>query len=395
MQAYLEPIIIGILIILLILFISVWLWVWQPKQKLLFVATCCAVGGTLMIGVHYFIIHQTDLYGTWLYEVLQIWRTESYAWSIGIIVSIMGLLITIAVEKIINYYRPPMTVTIGQSRRALFKKIGIAVPAVTIGGSSVVAFDGQYRIEVTHHELAFPRLPQYLHNYRLAQISDVHIGPCIDLQEFDRIMDYVLAEKPQRLLITGDLIDTLEWLPNLCERINKLVPQFPDGIDYILGNHEHFRDVTRVTKALRNTSMRVLVNENYQLNKNAGIDDRPVYLAGVDYNMNRNRIACRQEMMEQALAGIPDDAFVLLMAHHPEFFTEAMTRNIPMTFSGHTHGGQINILGLNVVPIGTPYVKGMYVHGTSCCYVNRGSGHWWPIRINCPREISIFTFRSQ
>jgi len=44
------------------------------------------------------------------------------------------------------------------------------------------------------------------------------------------------------------------------------------------------------------------------------------------------------------------------------------------------------------VPIGTPYVKGRYTEKNSVCYVNNGSGHWFPIRINCPREITVITF---
>ena len=65
---------------------------------------------------------------------------------------------------------------------------------------------------------------------------------------------------------------------------------------------------------------------------------------------------------------------------------------IPLTLSGHTHGGQIVFMGMPLVPTGTPYTKGRYVEEQSVCYVNNGTGHWFPIRINCPREITVITF---
>ena len=97
-------------------------------------------------------------------------------------------------------------------------------------------------------------------------------------------------------------------------------------------------------------------------------------------------------MIDKALSGIPDYAFVILLAHHPEFFEEAIECKIPLTLSGHTHGGQIVFMGMPLVPTGTPYTKGRYVEEQSVCYVNNGSGHWFPIRINCPREITVITF---
>ena len=47
--------------------------------------------------------------------------------------------------------------------------------------------------------------------------------------------------------------------------------------------------------------------------------------------------------------------------NHPEFFEEAIERKIPLTLSGHTHGGQIVFMGMPLVPTGTPYTKGRYV----------------------------------
>ena len=60
--------------------------------------------------------------------------------------------------------------------------------------------------------------------------------------------------------------------------------------------------------------------------------------------------------------------------------------------AGHTHGGQIVIGGEPVVPVGTKFWKGMYRDSWKYGYVNNGSGHWFPVRYNCPREITLYTF---
>ena len=134
-------------------------------------------------------------------------------------------------------------------------------------------------------------------------------------------------------------------------------------------------------------SMRVFRNSSLRLSGGSW----PVYLAGVDYSFARSQ-AQRESYLDAALEGVPQEAFVVLLAHHPDFIGNAFKRNIPVTLSGHTHGGQINVADNSLVPVGTPYWKGMYRDGNNYGYVNNGTGHWFPVRMNCPREISIFRF---
>ena len=262
------------------------------------------------------------------------------------------------------------------------------MPAVTAGGGVVRAYEGAKEVQVNHIDLVFRSLPEYLKDYKLAQISDVHIGPFIDLKDFDKITQTVLNEKPDRLVITGDLIDDLDFLNPLCGRLEELFPKIPDGIDYILGNHEYFKNLPRVLEAFSGISM--LMHRNSSLRLSGG--SWPVYLAGVEYSFDRSGEQ-RETYLKEALANVPSEAFTILLAHHPDFIENAFAHNIPVTLSGHTHGGQIVVGGTALVPVGTKYFKGMYRDGTKYGYVNNGTGHWFPVRYNCPREITIFTFR--
>lgn len=220
------------------------------------------------------------------------------------------------------------------------------------------------------------------------QLSDVHIGAFIDMDNFDNLVSTVLAQRPNRLVITGDLIDDLDRLPALCKRLEALAPLIPDGIDYIYGNHEHFRNYKLVKEMLAKSPMRILDNANERIFDGP----HPVYIAGVNYDLKRDP-QVRQAYMKEAMAGIPQGAFIILLAHHPEFFDNALEYGVDLTLAGHTHGGQMVLANQALVPVGTPYVKGRYEKVGKFCYVNSGAGHWYPVRINCPREITVINLR--
>lgn len=380
-------IMIGSIIFLLSLFWWLVMQLWQPKRKKLATIVYILVILNILLGIRYYIIYQVDIYYHYLYTFWESWRTGTYGVFFGFILAIPILAIISVVTWLVNRMSKNVDPAVGRSRRKLLRTAAVAIPMATTGASVATAISGQDYIETTYEQFDFPNLPAPLRNYKMVQISDVHMGPSIDLDDVKAIFQRVIAERPDRLIITGDLIDKLDWLPALCAEIRNLAQYIPDGIDYILGNHEHFRNVDAILDAFRTeTPMRILINESEEIFPN-------VYLAGVDYDLERDKTE-RESMLDQALSGIPKDAFVILLAHHPEFFDQAQERHIPLTLSGHTHGGQINVLGEPVVPVGTPYVKGRYTSddGTMYCYVNNGTGHWFPVRVNCPREITVITF---
>lgn len=378
----------AILIIGLVGFWTLFLNLWKPKKKWPAWVGYIIIIGAWFAAIRYYILNQVDLYGTMYYPLMNLFRTESYGFLFGLFLAIpvfivLGLLYW-AVNKI--WSKTPEENRTG--RRAFFRTAATVVPLATIGGSSYAAYVGQHEIEVTHESFGYTNLPPGLKDYKIVQLSDIHVGPSIDLDDLDEILKLALVEKPNRVVITGDLIDKLAWLPQVCERLTTFAKQISDGVDFILGNHEYHHDVNKVLDELKhNTPMNILVNSNIQIMGGK----QPVYIAGVAYDNDREKEK-REAMIDKALSGIPDYAFVILLAHHPEFFEEAIERKIPLTLSGHTHGGQIVFMGMPLVPTGTPYTKGRYVEEQSVCYVNNGSGHWFPIRINCPREITVITF---
>ena len=379
------------LVVLAIAFLGFWglyLYLWKPKKLWpAWLAYILVVAGWFC-AVRYYFLYQVDLYGTPWYEWLNLFRTESYGVVFAIFLCIPVFIILALIYALVNRISHKVPVEERTGRRAFFRTVGTLVPLAAMGGAGYAAYEGQREIVVTHESFGYTNLPPGLTDYKIVQLSDIHIGPSIDLDGFDEILRLALLEHPNRVVITGDLIDKIQWLSEVCDRLKVFAKQIPDGVDYILGNHEFHHDVNKIVDDIKTkTPLNVLINDNIQIMGGK----QPVYIAGVSYD-NERRKENREAMIDKALSGIPNNAFVILLAHHPEFFDEAIERNVPLTLSGHTHGGQIILFGMTWVPIGTPYVKGRYTEKNSVCYVNNGSGHWFPIRINCPREITVITF---
>ena len=274
-----------------------------------------------------------------------------------------------------------------ESRRNFFKRTAVVVPAVVGVTGSVAAFQGNNELQLRKIQLALKDRPEVLKGYKIGQLSDVHIGPFIGMDKLKEMVDAVVSEHPNRLVITGDLIDDLGYLDEVADYIDSRVKDFPDGIDYILGNHEYRVDVELVWKRLSQTKMHMYRNSHQQILGGS----RPVYLVGMDYHFKDDVQEENVRLLDIAMKGIPDNGYPILLAHHPNYIPEAFRRHIPLTLSGHTHGGQINLWGTNLVPVYKPYWKGLYEEQGLFAYVSRGSGHWFPVRLNCAREVTVFT----
>jgi predicted MPP superfamily phosphohydrolase len=123
-------------------------------------------------------------------------------------------------------------------------------------------------------------------------------------------------------------------------------------------------------------------------------------------NDTRTRLGVRGESLE--LAGVrfwtrkPADiarvlrgaaGTTLLLAHDPRRLTEAAALGVPAVLSGHTHGGQVVLPGLDIANRRRfPVLQGLGAKNDTSIFVSRGVGTVYvPVRINCPPEVAILT----
>ena len=294
---------------------------------------------------------------------------------------ILGIMVAVALT--LRHFWQGANVPFDPSRRHLlgnFALYPLAAAAVPVYGA---AYE---RNTLAIREFTIPVKGNFT-PYRIAQISDVHLGPFFSLEDLTELLEKSAAVKADALVITGDLFDDEGQNEEAAGIVDKYVPRFPDGIYFCWGNHEYYRNIPKIRQYLSRTSVKVLRNDSVLARKG----DTPLYFAGTDYPMDRAHFdELRDRYAEEALKDIPDNAVTVLLAHHPEFIDNGAAAGVKLTLTGHTHGCQFGLFGVPLFPI-FRYTRGMVEHGDSFGYVHSGNGSWFPVRIGCPPEIAVFT----
>ena len=212
------------------------------------------------------------------------------------------------------------------------------------------------RLHVRDVPLALPGWPSSLTGLRVAVVGDVHAGcPWVDLDRVRAVVDRVVAARPDVVLLLGDhLADVvggthLEPEP-VADALAGLLAAGP--VVGVLGNHDWYAGGHRVRRALEQAGLPVLEESARPV-----LDGR-LWIAGVGDLWERT------PSVEQALAEVPTDAPVILLTHNPDVVVD-VPAHVPLVLAGHTHGGQIRLLGRGV-------------HKVSERSANRWTHGWYP-----------------
>ncbi len=310
-----------------------------------------------------------------------------------LICGILVILIWIGRAIYRKFHKP--TAFSAERRRAL--RWGLFAPimalAVSLYGNRIE------RMQIVDHRFDIPikKLPPELEGFTVAQISDVHLGAYFSLERLEKLLQRIANEKPDALAITGDIFDNVSMNDKAIQIVNNFCDKFKHGIFYIHGNHEHFRGIARIEAALAQTNIHMLINRAENVTSNlymVGVDyppAAPVMKSGGRAEADEHFYRQKREYLARALENVPFGSVAILLAHHPEFFDDAINKKIPLTLTGHTHGTQI--WGLHLLNF-FKYSRGMYQVDDSYLYVNVGVGSWFPMRLGCSPEISWFTLRA-
>jgi hypothetical protein len=245
-------------------------------------------------------------------------------------------------------------------------------------------------INISNLSIPLSRLPVEFDGYRIAHLSDFHLGTYLGEQDIIEIVDIVNQLEPDLIAITGDFVNSNpeRYAPILIQALSKL--RAADYAVAVLGNHDHYTDSKLIREVLQKSNIIELRNRIHPIQRNMAY----LYLAGIDDYLTRN------DDLQSVIDQIPDEkSSVILLAHEPDFADiTAKSGKFDMQISGHTHGGQIclPILGNLYLPrLGRKYPAGKYHVDDMVLYTNRGLGtSWLKLRYNCPPEISVFTLSS-
>jgi predicted MPP superfamily phosphohydrolase len=259
-----------------------------------------------------------------------------------------------------------------------------AATTVGIGMANALGPPDLLRVPVRLRKLA-----PAMDGFRIAVVSDIHLGPLTGPAHTERIVRMINETSPDLVAIVGDLVDgTVDELGPAAEPLRNLVSR--EGTFFVTGNHEYFTgDPTAWLRELEKWGVQPLRNENTVIRRGDGAFD----LAGV--NDVSGRSIDDGPDFDRALKGRDSSRPTVLLAHQPVQVSDAAARGVDLQLSGHTHGGQLWPFHY-VVGLQQGAVAGMSTVDGTQLYVTRGAGFWGPpVRVGAPPDITLLSLHGE
>ncbi len=273
-------------------------------------------------------------------------------------------------------------------RRQATRRLFLRLTGTVLGVGAATVVEARYiepnAVEVTHHTVFLPDLPEELDGRTVVQLTDLHRGQNTPDATIQQAVAAAAELDPDLVVLTGDFVDhdPRDAIP-LAEMLKPLKARL--GVWGCLGNHDYHGNAEKVADHLTaQGGVRLLRNANHQIAPGlwiAGIED---LVRGIPDTA-------------KALDGIPENAATLFLTHNPVGVWSCSDKP-HLILSGHTHGGQILIPGMTprLPPgmTGFPLVAGWGVFDRARLYVSRGVGmSMLPLRLRCRPEVAHFTLR--
>jgi predicted MPP superfamily phosphohydrolase len=297
-------------------------------------------------------------------------------WYIASIYITIGLLFLHAVklsDRWWKWYPERLRAHLPPCRFWAFALILAAAPLLLIDGYH----NATYPV-VTHVDIHIPKTAGGRDSLTVVLMCDLHFGESIGKAHAQRYVSLCNAQKPDLVVIPGDVIDyESHWVvrEHLAEELRQI--RAPMGVYITLGNHEYRADRHAKRRWLKETGATVLVDS-------VAMPDPAFYLVGRDDAINKRRMPLAALMQD-----VDRSKPVILLDHQPVHLNEAVMNHVDLSLHGHTHNGQIwpNVLALKL------YYEcsyGYYRKGDTRFYVTSGIGFAGPpYRIGTRSELVV------
>lgn len=279
--------------------------------------------------------------------------------------------------------------------------LGLIIVYVMLYGS----FIGVRRLNVNHVEITLEKLPRAYDGYKLVLFSDAHVGAFTGWRKklLQRDIDSINAQKADAIVFAGDLQNLR---PSELYPVQDILRQLkaPDGVFSVLGNHDYsdyIKDDPAICAAneremqsrQRQFGWTLLMNEWKSINRGPRKEGRLVFAGMENYSL---KDSTQRADLKLTLAGIDPADCVILLQHDPSAWQQLILpeANVPLTLSGHTHGGQLSFFGLRATRMKGGEDYGLYHEGHHQLYVTCGIGGLLPFRFGVSPEIAVITLKS-
>jgi hypothetical protein len=300
------------------------------------------------------------------------------------------------------------------SRSAFLRKAGLIGGGIVFGGLFTGIIKWVHDYKIWNETVRIPNLPNSFEGLKIIQFSDFHLGSWVSNKDLQEAVDTMNEMEADLVFFTGDLVNfsTAEALPYQ-DILVQIKAKY--GVYCVLGNHDYGDYVNWKTKKQKEDNMRqmyklykdmgwkLLRNENDIINDNGN----ELAIIGVENWGSMGRFPKHGDL-SKAIKGVENIPVKILLSHDPthwQYKVKEFDHTINLTFSGHTHGGQvgIEIPGFRWSPAQYVYKywAGMYsapnqiTGGEQHLYVNRGIGAiGYTGRIGIKPEITLVELTS-
>ena len=285
------------------------------------------------------------------------------------------------------------------TRRALIHTATAAIPAIAAAPGAIGLSNARRAPTMPIVRQRFADLHPDLDGLKILHLSDLHLGSYMQLADLENALAIAKEKhRPDLIVLTGDLVDDPSLIPAALRLVTASNARY--GAIASLGNHEYLNgiEVTRPHYEKSPVPLLVGTGRSVRIGKATlfiGGSDDPVHMGGDIAWMVSGSI-------ESSMNDAPPDAdFKLLLCHRPEGHGPAADVGYDLTLSGHTHGGQMGLLGRSIFETLKPgigwwgsYVKKKKDGRPSRLYTTSGFGHWFPFRFGCPTEMPIIVLEA-
>ena len=252
---------------------------------------------------------------------------------------------------------------------------------ITAAGIGETQLDG---FRIRRIEVPVPDLPPALEGLSIAHVTDFHVGRFTRGKVLERIVEETNRLDADVIALTGDFINhSLRDLPVALDIVRALRARH--FIAACEGNHDLIEDARTFRREAELGGLPLLRGDS----ATTSIRGQRVQFLGLPWNHSAEGM---RSSAGNLLARRDPGAWPMLLAHHPHAWDSA--GEIPLTLSGHTHGGQLMLTGrVGGGPLFYRYWSGLYSRPTGSLVVSNGVGNWFPVRIQAPAEILHLTLR--
>lgn len=250
-----------------------------------------------------------------------------------------------------------------------------------------------FMLETEETTLTSADLPAGIGQLRIVYATDIHKGGLYTANRVAALISHINACNADIVLLGGDYANDSRGAVEFFQQMPAIQARY--GVYAVLGNHDRTlpeANMTTLRSVMQTAGVTALINTVSRVR----IGTNDIYIAGID-DVNNG-----WPDLKGVASQVSASDYVIFLCHSPAIIPDALQavdKNgrkdwFDLGLFGHTHGGQIAVLGtmLGIDGASGPYTKGWFKNNRTDLLVSRGVGTTGvPLRLFCKPQIHLIT----